>query len=110
MGQKLSEPDLELYRRTDEILHFVWDPCGIGGRAGARDEYFAYLPGVFALVKSGASAPELEAHLNAIAQDRMGLTDTAPGAANAAHLLVEWRSSVEESNPAFQRTATRPLN
>jgi hypothetical protein len=110
MGQKLSEPDMTLYRRTDEILHFVWDPIGIAGHVGARDEYYMYLPAVFALVKQGASAAEIEQHLNQVALDRMGITDAASSAARAAELLVDWRTSIEESNPPFQRTASPPLN
>jgi len=110
MGEKLSEPDMSLYRRIDEILHFVWDPIGIAGQVVARDEYYMYLPAVFALMKRGASVTEIEQHLNEIAVHRMGLNGTGPSAARAAELLVDWRSSMEKSNPSFQQTAAPPLN
>jgi hypothetical protein len=54
MGTKLEGSQLELYRRTDEILHYIWDPIGIGGSPGARDEYDDYLGHVFTLVNSGS--------------------------------------------------------
>ncbi len=57
MGQKLSLSELELYRRTDEVLHYLWDPIGVAGIPEARDEYHSYLPVVFSLVeKRDASA------------------------------------------------------
>ena len=43
----LSKPDLELYRRIDEILHFNWDPTGVADVPETRSEYYSYLPQVF---------------------------------------------------------------
>jgi len=47
MKEKLSAKEKELYRRTDEILHYLWDPIGVSDIAQARDEYYSYLPRVF---------------------------------------------------------------
>ena len=43
MGQKLPPCEAKLYRHCDEILHYIWDPIGVAGRTGARDEYDSYL-------------------------------------------------------------------
>ena len=47
MGTKLEPHDEELYRRVDEVLHYIWDPIGVAGAPMARDEYYAYLPQIF---------------------------------------------------------------
>ena len=50
MGQKLPPDQMELYRRVDEVLHYLWDPIGVAGAPEARDEYYSYLPHVFSLL------------------------------------------------------------
>lgn len=43
MGHKLTDDGLELYRRVDEVLFYVWDPIGVANSPAARDEYYGYL-------------------------------------------------------------------
>lgn len=74
MGRKLSPRQMEIYRRTDEILHYLWDPIGIKGAAGARDEYHGYLPKVSELLNRNADNSEIATYLIGIEADRMGLT------------------------------------
>ena len=50
MGEKLNPQEMELYRATDEVLHYIWDPIGISDEPNARDEYWSYLPRVFKLL------------------------------------------------------------
>ncbi len=47
MGQELSPKENELYRRTHEVLHYIWDPVGVSDEPRARDEYQGYLPQFF---------------------------------------------------------------
>lgn len=94
MGKPLPPEELELYRRCDEVLHYVWDPIGVSDSPWARDEYTGYLPGVFELVVSGASEGELVGHLLAIARDRMGLPGDEEGATLAAGLLLDWKEKI----------------
>jgi hypothetical protein len=48
MGRKLSPEQNELYKRVDEVLHYVWDSIGVAGEPHARDEYyFLSAEGVF---------------------------------------------------------------
>lgn len=63
MGQKLEGREAELYKRCDEVLHYIWDPIGVSGEPGARDEYSSYLPKVFALVRDNATAEEIAKYL-----------------------------------------------
>ena len=98
MGTKLSPSDVELYRRTDEVLHYVWDPIGVSRHPAARDEYYGYLPKVFELLKQDASASEIEAHLEQISSGHMGLSDAQDRAKRAAELLLEWKARIDESN------------
>jgi hypothetical protein len=58
MRTKLNPHNKELYRRVDEVLHYIWDPIGVCGIPEARDEYNSYLPQVFSMLK--ANAPEQE--------------------------------------------------
>lgn len=39
MGTKLEPREEELYRRIDEVFHYVWGPIRISGIPMARDEY-----------------------------------------------------------------------
>jgi hypothetical protein len=53
MGKKMSEKDLEIYKKIDEILYFDWNPIGIDELP--RDEYQSYTPKIFTLKKSEAN-------------------------------------------------------
>ena len=99
MGQKLPESDMELYRRTDEVLHYIWDPIGVAEAAEARDEYYPYLPEVFGLLKSGANSEKIADRLISISQNQMGLTMSsvlAGRARSAADILLRYRMLSEE--------------
>ncbi|CAD6563044.1 hypothetical protein ACFQ3P_41525 [Paraburkholderia sabiae] len=50
MGYKLADDELELHRRVDEVLFYVWDPIGVANSPAARDEYYGYLPIVFSML------------------------------------------------------------
>jgi hypothetical protein len=96
MGSKLPPLEEELYRRCDEVLHYVWDPIGVSSAPEARDEYYGYLPQVFAMVKEKVGAEEIAAHLTEIATKRMGLTAAPDNDQNAAELLVAWKEAIDE--------------
>ena len=98
MGKKLSPADLELYQRTDEVLHYVWDPIGVANAPMARDEYHGYLPQVFRLLKEGALAEEIAIYLESIATERMGFNANLQQAKEVAELLLEWKDVVDEKH------------
>lgn len=96
MGAKLEPMDEELYRRVDEVLHYIWDPIGVSGIPQARDEYYSYLPGVFQLVKNKAAANIIAQHLTDIVVNRMGLRGTTEDALEVVGVLQDWRESLDE--------------
>jgi hypothetical protein len=53
MGKTLPPRQLKLYQAIDEILWRDWDPIGVSGIDGARDEYHMYLPEVYRLALEG---------------------------------------------------------
>jgi hypothetical protein len=73
MGIELPPQHLDLYRAIDEILWRNWDPIGVSGMDGARDEYQAYLPEVYRLALAGDRA-RIADYLFEVATGRMGLT------------------------------------
>jgi hypothetical protein len=90
MGNKLKPEERELYRRCDEVLHYVWDPIGVAEYPGARDEYHMYLPQVFSLVKDGAPEEKIVSFLVDIEVARMGLAGNAVRAQKTAETLIRW--------------------
>ncbi len=96
MGQKLNPQDNELYKRTDEVLHYIWDPIGVGGEPYARDEYWSYLPNVYALVKEGNRAGIVE-YLAKVVVERMGFSsikEQRKHAEGIADLLLRWKEKI----------------
>lgn len=96
MGQKLSLDDQELYRRCDEVIHSLWDPIGISNAPEARDEYYSYLPRIFALVKAEAAKEELVEHLLQIERELIGLGGDEIRAKAVAETLLEWRDWISK--------------
>lgn len=97
MSPKRSPPDEVLYERIDEVLHYVWDPIGVSGVAVARDEYQFYAPAILGLLKDGADAERIAAHLNAITLKRMGLYEDSEKALEVARILLGWKKNLLES-------------
>ncbi len=90
-----SGPEADaLERAVSEVLHYVWDPIGVAGVPGARDEYDGYVGDVCALLWRGADAEGLAAHLVGIADASMGLPGTQARAERAADILLAWRDVV----------------
>lgn len=96
MGEKLSPRELELYRRCDEVLHYVWDPIGVAGAPAARDEYHAYLPTVFAHVRDARDPDALVAYLLDLQEKSMGLRPDRERARSTVQVLREWREWIWE--------------
>ena len=84
---KVSEK--QLYRVTDEILFYAWDPIGVNDIPAARDEYQSYLPKVFKLLMSDSKNDEIATYLCEVESISMGLDANKPHAINIANLLLE---------------------
>lgn len=96
MGQDLPPEKAELYQRCDEVLHYIWDPIGVSGTPGARDEYHAYLPHVFRMVMGNATADQIGAYLDDVSANAIGLSAPSRSTQNAAHALVSWRAWMQQ--------------
>jgi hypothetical protein len=92
MAQKLGNSELELYRRVDEVLYYVWDPIGVAPDPVTRDEYAGYLPKVFSMLQEGADASPIAAYLDNVATERMGLNGNPEHSKRVAKLLLDWKT------------------
>ena len=94
MGTKLSSQDASAYEALDRLLFREWDPIGVHNIDGPEDEYQAYLPHFWTLVKDGASAEEVAAYLGDIETDRIELPTSQEHrldiARKAAELVRVW--------------------
>jgi hypothetical protein len=98
MGTKLSSADEELYRRTDEVLHYVWDPLGVAEAPSARDEYYGYLQQVFSLLKANADAEQIADYLFKISTEQMSLNGNRARDIRVAEVLLDWKKMILEKH------------
>ncbi len=94
MGKKLSPREMKLYRQTDEILHYIWDPIGVAGVAQARDEYHSYLPQVFQLVLKNETKEKIASYLVDIEESHMGLASNKEAALEIAEVLLNTKEVI----------------
>ena len=91
MGKKLPPREAELYKRCDEVLHYLWDPIGVAGNPDARDEYYSYLPRAFSILRDDVDARDLAAYLLTTERDTIGIVRDEEHAHEAADILKRWR-------------------
>ncbi|MGE3166369.1 MAG: hypothetical protein AB7O52_15800 [Planctomycetota bacterium] len=99
MERKLAPHELKLYKRCGEVLYYIWDPIGVAGAPGARDEYESYLPQVFKLLRDGEGENQIVDYLVSVETDSMGLSPNRDRAKNAAAVLLEWRDWIAGEAP-----------
>jgi hypothetical protein len=90
-GKSMSTYEQELYRRTDEVLHYVWDPAGVSNSPVARDDYDGYLPAVFAMLNNGESESAIAAYLDSLEERDFRLEPDTEMTLHVAAILAEWR-------------------
>jgi hypothetical protein len=79
----------EISRGVGEILHYLWDPIGVAGIVGARDEYDSYSSVVTGMLMRGANEAEISSYLTATATETMGLAERQSRDADIAKLLIK---------------------
>jgi len=99
VGSHISESNARLYRFVDEILHYIWDPIGVSGIAGTREEYQAYVPEVFRLLLDQADEQAIADHLGRVATERMGMKSNRIRDLAAARAAVNWRELMAAQSP-----------
>ena len=93
--EKLEPKDEELYKRIDEVIHYIWDPIGISEHPQARDEYYSYLAAIFSRVKAG-KADDIVEYMKGAARENMGLSFDIEKAKQVADVLLEWKRVIDE--------------
>ena len=78
MGSKLPDDQARLFRRVDELLHYIWDPIGVAGTPEARDEYQSYAPRVFMMLVDEVPDEHIRDYLLRIEAESMGLPKRTP--------------------------------
>jgi hypothetical protein len=91
---EIMPADTELFRRIDEVVHYIWDPIGISESPQARDEYQAYLKAIVGRVKAGELDAIVE-YMKWVAGDRMGLSFDEKKARRAAEVMLEWHRVID---------------
>jgi len=94
MGGKLADEELELYKRVDEVLYYVWDPIGVANNPAARDEYQGYLTKVFTMLQEGKNASLIAAYLDDVVTDSMGVEANPEHSERVAVLLLDWKIEI----------------
>ena len=94
MGKKLSPEQNELYKRTDEVLHYIWDPIGVSDSPYARDEYWGYLPRVFGMLVKNESKETIVNYLLAVESEQMGLSPKKENAEHVVEILKEYKEKI----------------
>jgi hypothetical protein len=91
----------EIQRSIGEVLLRNWDPIGVRDEPLARDEYDAYVGGVYKLIASGATAREVAEHLARVEAERLGFADTDPKMLiPVAEKLLKLNLRLESRGPA----------
>jgi hypothetical protein len=98
MGRKLSAFETELYQRTDEVLHYIWDPIEISAEPSARDQYHAYLPQVFGMLIAEPDKQTIVTYLLDVQANRMGLSPDVERAEETADTLLSWRAKLKNEH------------
>ena len=89
----------DLSRRCGEVLHYLWDPIGVAGRPGARDEYDSYVPALVAMLRDGAHAAAIADYLEALSRYTMGIGSSRARAEQAAEALLDWYTACAPEDP-----------
>ncbi len=94
MGIKLNLQENELYKRTDEILFYIWDPIGVSKEPYARDEYLSYLPQVFQLLLNNKPKEIIVEYLLQIVSEKMGLSPNKKETEKVVEILLEYKEKI----------------
>jgi hypothetical protein len=85
----------EYYKLVDEVTHYMWDPIGVAGEPGARDEYHSYLPVLFKRLIDG-KLEEASEYLDKIVVERMELKKNPNHSRSIVEILNQWKIALME--------------
>lgn len=90
-----KEKLIELERRIDEVLFYVWDPIGVSGMPAARGEYSSYTMTILKYVLD-EDLKKIAWQLGKIETNSMGLMTNEIKNLEIAELLLDFKYAVEE--------------
>jgi hypothetical protein len=91
---KMNNKDKELYKRIDEVLHYIWDPIGVANEPYARNEYESYVPQIFSMVKSNKELQLISKRLAEIESDRMEFTPNIENCNKVVEILIAYKKKI----------------
>jgi hypothetical protein len=94
LGQKLSSKEQELYKRVDEVLHYIWDPIEVSGEPYARDEYYSYLPKVFSMLLQNINESEIIDYLIDVQTNWMTIKASREKVKEVVSILIKWKEKI----------------
>ena len=86
--------DAELYRRIEEVVHYVWDPIGICQNPQARNEHSGYVRSIYGNGKAD-DLDGLIAYMRWVLEN-MGLQIESEKMTNAAQVMLDWKKYIDE--------------
>tara|TARA_R100000789_G_scaffold27627_1_gene30652 strand:- start:230 stop:562 length:333 start_codon:yes stop_codon:yes gene_type:complete len=93
----------ELFKRTDEVLHYLWDPIGVSDVPEARDEYHEYLPQIFMMIKGNKSEEEISSYMYKVQAEEIGIISNKNKISQVVKILIRWKEVIEEKNKTQSR-------
>ncbi len=90
----LPSAEAELFRRVDEVAHYIWDPIGLCGHPEARDEYSGYLLGLYGRAKAKDEDGLIE-FMKQIQIESMGMLFDRERTERAATAIMKWANLLE---------------
>jgi len=92
MNTGSADYDEQLKYRTEEVLHYLWDPVAVAHVPHARGAYSALVAEVVGLLKADAPATEIAAYLDAAATTRTALQADTRKSLLVAKVLIRWHA------------------
>jgi hypothetical protein len=72
------------------LLLLWWDPIGVYGARGARDEYNGYSGKIARMLREGADAATIATYLGQVVETSMGLRSSPELETAVAERVIEW--------------------
>lgn len=98
MGIKFNPQENELYKKTDEVLFYIWDPIGISNEPYARDEYYSYLPHVFQMLIDNEPKASIVNYLLTVVSDNMGISPDVNKTEEVVQILFGYKNKIFDTS------------
>lgn len=86
---------LELFKRIDEVLYYLWDPIGVSEEPCARSEYSSYVSSILNFVIN-EDFDGITNILSVIITQEMGLINNVEKNITIANRLIEDKKAIEQ--------------